>query len=77
MEGQGLSTKQYQHCTMSDTICIVALDSRERVQMLMMILMIGRRRRRCWWWLSLLVKIEGDQLNTQQAQHRSVQATDR
>ena len=27
--------------------------------------------------LSLLVKIEGDPLNTQHAQHRSVQATDR
>ena len=34
-----------------------------------------RRRRRRWW--SLLVKIEGDPLNTQHAQHRSVQATDR
>ena len=32
-------------------------------------------RRRRWW--SLLVKIEGDPLNTQHAQHRSVQATDR
>ena len=32
-----------------------------------------RRRRR----LSLLVKIEGDPLNTQHAQHRSVQATGR
>jgi len=28
-----------------------------------------RRRRRRWWW-SLLVKIEGDPLNTQHAQHR-------
>ena len=27
--------------------------------------------------LSLLVKIEGDPINTQHAQHRSVQATDR
>ena len=33
-----------------------------------------RRRRRRW---SLLVKIEGDPLNTQHAQHRPVQATDR
>ena len=32
-------------------------------------------RRRRWW--SLLVKIEGDPLNTQHAQHRPVQATDR
>ena len=36
----------------------------------------ARRRRRRWWW-SLLVKIEGDPLNTQHAQHQSVQATDR
>ena len=35
----------------------------------------GRRRRRRR--LSLLVKIEGDPLNTQHAQHRPVQATDR
>ena len=28
------------------------------------------RRRRWWWWLSLLLKIEGDPLNTQHAQHR-------
>ena len=34
---------------------------------------VNRRRR---WW-SLLVKFEGDPLNTQHAQHRPVQATDR
>ena len=33
------------------------------------------RRRRRWW--SVLVIIEGDPLNTQHAQQRSVQATDR
>jgi len=36
-----------------------------------------RRRRRRRRRLSLLVIIEGDPLNTQHAQHRPVQATDR
>ena len=35
-----------------------------------------RENRRRWKW-SLLVKVEGGPLNTQHAQHRPVQATDR
>ena len=58
---------------------IIRLSARRRRRRRRLSLLELRRRRRMgrrWWW-SLLVKIEGDPLNTQHAQHRPVQATDR